>query len=396
MTTKGLRVAQVVTTAMSLRYLLLNQIRAMQDAGYEVTAVSAQGPHVVAVRAMGCPVDVLPIERESSPLRDLKALYAMFRYFRRQSFDVVITHTPKAGLLGPLAAQLAGVPLVIHTVHGLLFHDRMPRWKQGVFFLAEWFTAAWSDYLFFQSREDVERARALGLKAEARVRWIGNGIDLARFDPRRREQLRAAKRVELGLSQDDWVVGTVGRLVYEKGYQELFEAAEHLFARGEKLKLVIIGPTEPDQKDSVSASQIAKLQSSQRVLFLGAREDVAELYPVMDVLVLASHREGIPRVLMEASAMEVPVIATNIRGCREVVQDGETGILTPLKNSRALAEAIETMRLEPARARAMGKAGRKRIEEQFDEGQVCQRLLGFLSELSSRAKRGSGATYSDL
>ena len=133
----GLRIAQVATSDVSVRLLLLDQIKALEAAGHQVAAVCAPGPWVESVRGAGVKVETVPMEREIAPLHDIRSTVALTRLFRERKFDVVHTHTPKAGLIGPLAARLAGVPHVVHTVHGLLFHDRMPRWRQTVFWVPE-------------------------------------------------------------------------------------------------------------------------------------------------------------------------------------------------------------------------------------------------------------------
>jgi len=129
----GLRIAQVATSSMSVRLLLLDQIKALQADGHDVVAVCAPGPWVESVRSSGVTVLTVPMEREIAPLRDLRSMAALTHCFREHRFDVVHTHTPKAGLIGPIAARLAGVPRIVHTVHGLLFHDRMTRLRQSIF-----------------------------------------------------------------------------------------------------------------------------------------------------------------------------------------------------------------------------------------------------------------------
>ena len=142
----GLRIAQVATSGMSVRLLLQDQIRALEAEGHEVVAVCAPGPWVESIRSHGVKVETVPMQREIAPLRDVRSLLALRDCFRRHKFDVVHTHTPKAGLIGPLAAQLAGVPHVVHTIHGLLFHDQMTRLKQIIFWLPEKFTATFCDH----------------------------------------------------------------------------------------------------------------------------------------------------------------------------------------------------------------------------------------------------------
>ncbi len=374
-----LKIAQFATADMSLRLLLLDQIKALQEMGHEVVALCAPGQWVDEVRAEGITVETLDIARELSPLRDLRSLVALRRIFRQHKFDVVHTHTPKAGLLGPLAARMAGIPVVVHTIHGLLFHDQMARWRQILFWAPEKITAVFSDHLLAQSREDMDVAVKSALCSRKKITYLGNGIDVAKFSPRRYEHLRHPLRAELGFDDNHFVVGSVGRLVYEKGFAELVQAAEQLSLTRPNLRFVIIGPEETDQSDAMSRDMIQALSRSGTVRFLGFQSDMAKCYAIMDLFVLPSHREGIPRACMEAAAMELPVIATKIRGCREVVKDGETGLLVPVRNAAALARAIETLADNPARRREMGKHGRLHILQSFDQQQVLDRLRTFYS-----------------
>lgn len=381
------RIAEIATTDMSIRYLLLHQIRALEDAGHEVTAICAPGPRVAALESAGLRVRTVGFVRELSPGRDLGALVELVRLFKRESYDAVITHTPKAGLIAPLAAQIAGVPLVIHTVHGLLFHDRMraPRRLAGMMY--EGLTAAFSDRLFFQSADDLEWARRLRPKAAERLFYIGNGVDTREFRPQAANG--SSIRASLGLRGDAFVVGTVGRLVWEKGYAELFDAAHALSTRHRDVVFVVVGPLEDDQRDALSRGDVARLSAFPYIRFLGHRDDMPALYGAMDLFALPSHREGIPRALMEASASGLPVVASDIRGCREVVVDGVTGLLFPMGDARALAQRVEAIHRDPERGAAMGQAGREHVVENFEEAVSAARVAAKLEELLPSVWRGS-------
>lgn len=381
------KIAQVATADCSIRNLLLDHIRALEGQGHDVTAICAPGPFVQEIRDAGVRVETVAMARELDPVRDVKSLAALRRVFRRQRFDVVHTHTPKAGLLGPLAARLAGVPVVLHTIHGLLFHDGTPRWKRRLFWMAERFTAAFSDHLLSQSSEDVDSAVRAGVCPANKISYLGNGIDVARFSPTVAGTARARLRRSFGFLESDFVVGAVSRLVYEKGCGELLAAAERLTARNAGIKFLIVGPQEPDQKDAIPAERIAALGSTGAIVFAGWRADMAACYAAMDSFLLPSHREGIPRACMEAAAMERPVIATDIRGCREVVRHGETGLLVPVKNVDAIVDAVEELGADRARAAVMGVWGRRHILRNFDHRQVLARLVAFYSRLENGSQR---------
>ncbi len=382
-----LKIAKLAAADISIRFLLLDQIKALQAMGHEVVVFCAPGKWVEEIRAEGINLETLDIAREPSPWRDLRSLIALWRIFRRHKFDVVHTDTPKAGLLGPIAAKLAGVPVIVHTIHGLLFHDRMSRWRKAFFWLPEKITATFSDYLLSQSREDMNVAVSSGLCSSKKLTYLGNGINVSKFSPADYASSRKRLREQLGFTDEHFVIGSVGRLVYEKGFAELFHAAEQLAAKRTDLRFIIIGPEEPDQSDAVSLDTISTLVRRGIVHFLGFQSDMAMYYSLMDLFVLPSHREGIPRACMEAAAMERAVIATNIRGCREVVKHGETGLLVPVRNAGALAHAIETLAANKERCVEMGRQGRLHILREFDQQQVFERLRAFYGDLEQRLSR---------
>jgi len=350
-----------------------------------VVAVCAPGPWVEHVRSAGVTVQTVPMVREMAPLRDIRSVAALVNCFRQHKFDVVHTHTPKAGLIGPIAARLARVPQVVHTVHGLLFHDRMTRSRQTIFWVPEKITATLCHRLLSQSREDMERAVRSRLCSRKKIAYLGNGIDVARFAPPtaydRTEKLR-----QVGLQASDFVVGSVGRLVKEKGFAELFAAAEALAARYPQIKFVVIGPRETDQDDALDPGYMGDLQRRGVVRFVNWCEDMTQWYAAMDIFVLPSYREGIPRACMEAAAMMLPVVASDIRGCREVVLNGATGLLVPPRNVPLLMEAIETLHNERNRARQMGEAARQHIVKSFNNKDVCRRLCEFYAQLAGAEK----------
>lgn len=377
----SLKIAQVATADSSIRVLLLDHIQALQEHGHKVTAVCAPGPWTQEIRERRIDLETIPMMRELHPLKDLRSLIELYQFFRHRHFDVVHTHTVKAGLLGPLAAQLAGVPVVIHTVHGLLFHDQMPRAKRSLFWLAEKFTLSFADCLLSQSLEDVNVAVRSRLCAPGTISYLGNGIDVQLFSPINTIDAREVVRQSFGFGAANFVIGTVARLVYEKELAELFEAAQRLTSRHREVKFLVIGPQETDQNDAVPAAQIASMNRRGAVVFAGWRSDMPACYAAMDAFLLPSHREGIPRACMEAAAMELPVIASNIRGCREVVCHHKTGLLVPVRDVDAIVVAVEELLANRSRAAAMGRHGRKHIVENHDHRKVLGRLCAFYSAL---------------
>ncbi|HSD25773.1 MAG TPA: glycosyltransferase, partial [Vicinamibacteria bacterium] len=213
-----LRVAHVTTIDGSLRYLLLDQLLALRERGYEVTGISSPGRDVTFLEARGIRHEAVAITRRLTPLADLRSLVGLYRLMRRRRFTIVHAHNPKPGLLAQVAARLAGVPVVVNTVHGFYFHERMRPTARRFYVSVERIAARCSDLILAQNEEDVETARREGIAPPPRIVRLGNGIDLERFDPARLEhESRRRTRHALGIPPDAPVVGFVGRLVAEKG-----------------------------------------------------------------------------------------------------------------------------------------------------------------------------------
>lgn len=370
-------VAHVTSVARSLRYLLLSQLQALRDRGYLVTGVSSPGPDVPALEARGIAHRDVPITRRLTPFADLRAIGLLYRLMQRERFTIVHTHTPKPGLIGQLAARLARVPVVVNTIHGFYFHDRMPPRERRFYIALERLAARCSDLVLSQNQEDVETALALGIARPGQILHLGNGIDLRRFDPARLSpQARQRTRAALGIPDAAPVVGFVGRLVAEKGVIELVEAARLVRQRQPSARFLFVGDSDEEKADRVSRATAARLDDGGACVFAGFRHDMPELYLAMDVFALPSHREGFPRAPMEASAMKVPCVATDVRGCRQAVGHERNGLLVPVGDPRALAEAILALVADPGRARALGEAGRRRALAEFDERRVFATVLG--------------------
>lgn len=370
---------------MSIGVLLLNQLKQYRDAGYEVIAVCSPGPYLERVEQEGIRVVTVPMTRAITPVADLRSLAGLVRAFRRIRPDIVHTHTPKAGLLGQWAARIAGVPTRVHTIHGLFFPSGMTARTRAFWVGIERATMAFAHLVFSQNPEDVDTAVRERICSADRLRLLGNGIDLRRFDPETiSDETVEALRREIGLRPEHRVVGMVGRVNAEKGYPELFQAAARIAAEVPEARFVVIGPVEAEKSNALDPETLAREHGvADRLHYLGLRSDMPALYRLMDVLVLPSHREGWPRSPMEASAMGVPVVVTDIRGCREVVVPGETGLMIPVRDPGALADATLQLLKDPERARRMGEAARAHAQHAFDENGPVRRTLQAYRDLGA-------------
>ncbi len=369
-----MKVCQLCAVDFTLYHFLQPLMQALRAAGHEVTGVCARGDLAGKVEAAGFRVLDAPIRRSSNPLDLWRAYRALVRLFRTQAFDVVHVHTPVAALVGRLAAARAGVPKVVYTAHGFYFHEHMPLPKRAVHVALEWIGGRFTDLLFTQAEEDAETARRLGL-SRGPVHAIGNGSDPARFRPAAEEpSARARIRAELATPPDRPVIAVVGRLVDEKGYPELLAAMRNVNA-----ELWVIGERlASDHAGSVDAA-IAALEGDEatrsRIRFLGYRSDVPDILRGADIFTLPSHREGMPRSIVEAMLTGLPVVATDIRGSREEVIEGETGMLVPVNDAAALSVALSRLVDDPSLRARMGAAGLQRARSIYDEKIVVRRQL---------------------
>jgi glycosyltransferase involved in cell wall biosynthesis len=383
------RLVHLTTTDMSLDWLLGPQLRAFGAAGYEVIGVSAAGDHVEAIESAG--VRHLALRHATRAMSlgdDAKAVAELYGVFRRLRPDIVHTHNPKPGVYGRLAARAARVPVIVNTQHGLyaLPEDRLA--KRSVVYGLERVAAACSDRELVQNPDDVATLRRLTVP-DTKLVTLGNGVDLGRFDPDAvAASVRAELRASIGVSDTDVVVGLVGRLVAEKGYREVFDAARHVRSEHPSARFVVIGPSDPDKGDAITADEQARAVEEAGFVFLGRRDDVHDWYAAMDLYVLASHREGFPRSAMEAAAMGLPLVATDVRGCRNVVDDRVTGRLVPVGDPRALAAAIGDLVADPARRSTMGTASRAKAVREFDQQRVIDITLGAYADLLRAAAAG--------
>jgi glycosyltransferase involved in cell wall biosynthesis len=378
----------LTTTDISLELLLGPQLSAFVDAGYEVIGVSAPGPFVAQIEARG--VQHLPLvnaTRAMAPHKDLLAIGELTRLFRRLRPDIVHTHNPKPGLYGRVAARAARVPVVVNTVHGLYAMPEDDWKKRAVVYSLERLASTCSDAELVQNPEDLVTLRRVLHEPAAKLTLLGNGIDLGRFGSRAdRDEVRAKVRTELGVDDSTVVVGAVGRLVLEKGYVELFEAWERVRADQPDAVLVVVGPSDDDKADAMPADVMQRARDI-GVRFLGMRDDVDELYLGMDLYVLASHREGFPRSAMEAAASGLPIIATDIRGCRQVVEHGVTGLLVPVRSAEGLADALGRLLGDPSLPAAMGAAAAAHAATEFDQQRQIDTTLATYDRLLRAAGR---------
>lgn len=355
---------ELTTVDVSLQFLLRPQLDALSRAGHQVVLASAAGSWSERLRRSGYEHHELRWATRGWSLgHDLRLLVELVRLIRGVAPDVVHTHTPKVGVLGRVAAAWCRVPWIVNTQHGL-YASADDSWRKRVpVLLVERLAAAAADVELVQNPDDEHTLRRLRVPA-AKVRFLGNGVDLARFRPPTAGE-RTAARSRFGVAGDAVVVAGVGRLVEEKGWRELAAACHDV----PQLHCILAGPADTAKSDSLDLSGLPG------ITWVGEILDVEALYWAADIVAVPSWREGMPRAAIEAAACGLPVVAADVRGSRDVVADGVTGMLYPARDAIALRACLTRLADEPGERQQLGAAARRRAEQSFDERDVVERVL---------------------
>ncbi len=366
---------------------LMSRLRAR----YRLTAVGsgeeARGP----VEAAGFAYRSYGLSRGMDPLGDLAAVLRLRRLFRELDPALVHTFDTKPGLWARFGARLARVPVVVGTLPGLgsLYarEDRRTRMVRAVYQRLQGAACRASDMTVFQNPDDRDRFVAEGVApAERSTVILSSGIDTDEYRPGRvPDAERRRLREELGLSADRPVVLMVSRVIRTKGVLEFAEAAERLLAEGSDARFVLVGPDDDASPDRLRPPERARLEGAVR--WLGPRRDVRALLAISDVFALPSrYAEGVPRVLLEAAAMELPLVTTSMPGCREVVEAGVNGAMVEPGDADGLADAVRELVADPELRRRMGRASRVRVHDRFALDVVARATDSLYRELLSRGR----------
>jgi glycosyltransferase involved in cell wall biosynthesis len=381
-----LRLVYVVTHPITAHVLLAGQLEGMRGEGFDVTVVSSPGAELGAVGSReGVATVSVPMARAINPVADAVALARLLRVFRARRPDLVNAGTPKAGLLGMIAARITRVPVRIYTLRGLRLETTTGA-TRSVLAATEWVAAACAHRVVCVSASVRARMIDLGLARAAKSLVLGpgssNGVDTQRFRPAEPAE-RAQARSALGLPPDACVVGFVGRFTRDKGIEDLLGAFTRVVVPAVgSARLLLIGDFE--EGDAVPAAVRERLRDTPGVHFAGFVSDTAPCYRAMDVLAFPSYREGFPNAPLEAAASGLPIIGYAATGTVDAVVDGVTGTLVPVGDADALGAALRDTLGDYALRAAHGHAGRKRVVREFRREVVWARWAAFYREMFVR------------
>ncbi|QYA26052.1 glycosyltransferase family 4 protein [Gramella sp. MT6] len=352
---------------------------------YEVTAVSAERNRLEQY-GKDNGVQIFPVEmtRAITPIQDLKSLFQLYRFLKKEKPLIVHTHTPKAGIIGMLAAKMAGVPIRLHTVAGLPLLETTGN-KRKVLDTVEKLTYHLATKVYPNSFKLKEIILDLRYAKESKLKVLGqgssNGIDTSYFDPSRYNSiLNQELKNNLGISENDFIYIFVGRLVKEKGINELVRSFVNLHKKVKNISLLLVGPFEQDL-DPLDHDVFDLIHSHPKIFTTGYQVDVRPYFAISDALAFPSYREGFPNVVMQANAMELPVIVSDINGCNEIVTNEENGLIVEVKNQEKLEAAMERLLKDTTLMKNLSEKARGTIQTKYEREKFWQILLKEYKEL---------------
>ena len=377
------KLIRITTVPLSLKVLLKGQLRFMASNGFDVKGVSSEGEELREVHENeGIAVEAITMSRKITPFQDLKSLWEMWNFLRKEKPQIVHTHTPKAGIIGMLAARLAGVPHRLHTVAGLPLMEATGT-KRKILNFVEKLTYSSATRVYPNSKGLYDFILQNNFTQSNKLKIIANGssngIDTTFFSPDQVTELeRVTLREKLNIQPDDFVFVFVGRIVSDKGINELIKAFSQLQAVENNepagIKLLLVGGLENDL-DPLNPETLAEINQNKDIISVGFQQDVRSFFAIADALVFPSYREGFPNVVMQAGAMGLPSIVSDINGCNEIIIEGENGLIIPSKNVEKLKEKMLTLAKDKNLYTKLKGNSRRMIENRYEQSVVWNALL---------------------
>jgi glycosyltransferase involved in cell wall biosynthesis len=375
------RLLRITTAPISLKILLNGQLTFFEKQGFELLAASAAGKDVEFFKREGIKHQVVPMTRKITPFQDLLSLISLVLIIRKFKPHIVHTHTPKAGLLGMIAAWLCGTPIRLHTVAGLPLMETRG-FTRKLLMLTERITYGCATAVYSNSKglkTFIEKELKPGIPILMIGKGSSNGIDTAHFDrtPELENESNSI-RARYGIEKGDLVFSFVGRIVKDKGITELIEAFKSIRLKNtgalNRLFLMLIGPFE-QELDPLSEEDYYFLKNDLQVILAGFQTDVRPWILASDVFTFPSYREGFPNVVLQACSLKVPCIVSDINGCNEIIDHNNTGLIVPAKDSARLAEAMQLLKTDHLLRQVFSERSREIVVANFSQQYIWSELL---------------------
>ena len=374
------KILRITTVPHSLDLLMKGQLKYISNNGFNVFIASSYGDGVDQVeKREGVKHFDIPMSRSMNPFMDLIALFHTLKLILKLRPQIVHTHSPKAGIVGMLASFICRVPVKIHTVAGLPLLEEKG-FKRKLLIYVEKLTYSCANYVLPNSNNLKSIILGEIYKKESKVIVIGdgssNGIDLDYFasDAVSNSEVGLLRR-EYNINVDDIIFSFVGRLAYYKGINELVEAFTLLNKKYSNLKLILVGPIE--DLNPLKEETLNKIKNNQNIISVGHQEDIRPFLKVSDIFVFPSYREGFPQSLMQAAAMNLACIATDINGCNEILDNNKTGLLIKVKDAKAIVDACEMLINNEDLRHEFANKARQKMEEKFEQKKFWNKMINF-------------------
>ncbi|MGP3560193.1 glycosyltransferase family 4 protein [Geobacillus sp. BK01] len=375
------KIAHVCTSSLSHK-ILVDKLALLKKRNYDIHLISSEeGYNEKLMQNYDFKLRFIYMNRQIHIIDDVISIFRMTKLFRKEKYHIVHTHTAKAGIIGRIAGRLAGVPVVIHTSHGLPFYEGQSKKKYHTYRFLEKVGALFCDAIASQNKEDIEKIKKYAPRKP--VYYEGNGVDLRRLDEENKnisdEQIKILKS-RLGISNDKKVILVGARFEPVKDHFFLLEGIKHLKEYQNESDFICLLAGDGPLKEQIQ-QKIEDYHLSNEVKMIGFQTDIYAYIKMADLIVLTSEKEGVPRIIMEAMAFSKPIVATDVLGTRELVVHGETGLLVKYKNVESLASSIHVLLNDEGKRKEFGNNGRRRIEENFTEEIVVERIVKMYQEL---------------
>lgn len=368
------KLIRITTVPISLKTLLKGQLKFMKENGFDVVAITSDNESIEEIEQHeGVPVRTIHMTREITPLKDIMAVWRMYKILKKEKPTIVHTHTPKAGIVGMMASWLARVPIRLHTVAGLPLLEASGN-KRKLLDFVEKITYKFATKVYPNSNGLYDIILQEKFTTKDKLHVIGNGssngINTNHFDPKIIDDaLKTSLRQQYKIGDNDFVFVFVGRIVGDKGIHELTNAFSRLSVKYKHIKLMLVGDFEK-KLDPLSNEVEQILHTHPQIILTGFQNDVRPYYGISNALIFPSYREGFPNVVMQAGAMGLPCIVSDINGCNEIIIEGNNGYIIPVKNEEAIYRSMSHLIERPEEYTKMQAAARSRIVNNYEQAYV--------------------------